>query len=508
MVAIAMAQILLNFNVTAVKVSIDGIAHSLSTSSSAVKTAIAVYSFVVAALVLPGARFARKLGVRRTFRLSIALFGFAMLVMTVSTGKVTMDLAQVIAGAATAPLVPTLVALMVDSYPGVQRRYALGWLSAAQASGIVPGILIGGVLATWLHWRIMFALLVLMAAGIYWVSAALHEDHDRAHVPFDGLGFVLAVLAVSLIGAGVNNITDWGTPAPLAIAAGIFLIKVLLLWERRYFMLGGMPLVPPEIFRGRHERSILFSMFVVGVLGAAITFVVPLYIEVVQGRSSFDAAIALAPFAAASFIAGILVVRLRRGQPARRIARIAFCLVAAGAVLFGLTIHNDWSSASVILSMVLAGIGQGALAALLFDILVLRETNGHGEDLSVLCGTAGYLAAGVGTALASALIVTVLSGIMYQEIRANPLVPAEIQSHLQLDDVSFISNDALRTALSRTNLTSEQVDAAVQIHTEARLHALKLCFFSVSALALLAFFPVAALPDDPRSENASEGSMG
>jgi hypothetical protein len=269
-----------------------------------------------------------------------------------------------------------------------------------------------------------------------------------------------------------------------------------------------VPLVPPEIFRGRHERSMLFSTFMVGVLGAAITFVVPLYIEVIQGRSSLDAALALAPFAVASFIAGILVVRFRRGQHPRRIARIAFLLVAAGAALFALTIRNDWSSSSVMMGMVLVGIGQGALATLLFNIVVLRGSSEHGEGLATLCGTSDYLAAGVGTALASALIISVLSGMVQQEIRANPLVPMELKSHLRLDDVSFISNDELRTALSRTNATSEQVDAAVRIHTEARLRALKLSFFSVSVLALLALFPVGALPDDSQSKHASEGSMG
>jgi hypothetical protein len=41
-----------------------------------------------------------------------------------------------------------------------------------------------------------------------------------------------------------------------------------------------------------------------------------------------------------------------------------------------------------------------------------------------------------------------------------------------LDQIKFISNDRLREVLSKTTATGTQVDAAVQINTDARLRAL------------------------------------
>ena len=46
-----------------------------------------------------------------------------------------MILAQAVAGAAAAALVPTLVVLIAANYQGRQQAQALGWLGAAEAMG-------------------------------------------------------------------------------------------------------------------------------------------------------------------------------------------------------------------------------------------------------------------------------------------------------------------------------------------------------------------------------------
>jgi MFS family permease len=516
MVIISMAQVLLIFNITALKVSIDGICESFDISPSAVKTAIVVYSFVVAALILPGARLAQSFGARGTFRMTVALFGAAMIVMTLSAGETTMLAAQILAAVATAALLPTLAALMAETYRGPQQERALSWLSAAQAIGVVPALLIGGAVATWLEWRVAFGLLIALAAGIYVTSGMLRDTARKANARVDKIGFVLAAFAILLIGTGCNHLSDWGaliaspkapfslfklSPAPFVIAGGILFAKAFLLWSHRHRARGGTPLVAPDIFNSPQERSALFSIFTVGVLSAAITFVIPLYIEVVQGRTSLYTAVALTPFAMAGFAAAILIVRLRGRLRAKHIARFAFLSVAIGAALLGATIRNDWGAGVVILSMIIVGVGEGALTTLLFDLLFTNAASRMAGDIEPLCGTADYLAAGVGTALASALILALLSSSVSRQLSANPLFPVETRAQLSLDSVSFVSNDRLRNAMSRTAATPAQVDEAVRINTEARLRALKLCFFALACLALLAFFPAAALPDYVRNES-------
>src|SRR5512138_2052723 len=167
LVVIAMAQILMVFNISTLQVSIDAIASTFNVSATAIGTAIVTYALVVAAFILLGARVAQIYGSRRVFRVTVLLFGVAMALMSFSFGRLTMLASQVAAGAAAAALVPSLVALIAANYRGAQQAKALGWLGGAQAAGVVLAFLVAGALAAWPGWRFTFGLLALFALAIY-----------------------------------------------------------------------------------------------------------------------------------------------------------------------------------------------------------------------------------------------------------------------------------------------------------------------------------------------------
>src|SRR5690606_3497719 len=159
------------------------------------------------------------------------------------------------------------------------------------------------------------------------------------------------------------------SPAPFVLGAGIALLYAFALWSERCRASGRMPLIAPELVRGARERSALVSIFAIGAISAGLTFLMPLYIEVVQGRTSLYTALALAPLTFASFSAAVFVMRLTARLSSRRIAQYALLLVAAGVALLGVTVRNDWSDALVVLGLILTGLGEGGLATLLFKLL-------------------------------------------------------------------------------------------------------------------------------------------
>jgi MFS family permease len=525
MVIIAMAQILMVFNVASLQVSIEAIVSTFNAPATVVGTAIVTYSLVVAGFIMLGARIGQIFGSRRVFRTMIALFGAAMALMAFSRGAMTMIVAQAMAGVAAAALVPALVVLVADNYRGVQQEKALGWLGGAQAMGIVLGFLIAGTLSTLIGWRYTYGLLVLLAAVIYVLSSKLDPVKSRSNVSIDKFGVVLAASAIFLISFGANNLTAWGvllatpgapfsvldmSPAPIMIVCGIFLIQAFFVWSRKREESGHTPLIALEVVGTTQERAALFSIFTIGALGSAITFLIPLYIQVVQGRSGLQTAIAVIPFSLASFAAAVLVVRLYDRMSPRQIGRYAFLVVAAGVALLGAVIRNDWSTFMVIVSMFVAGLGEGVLMTLLFNVLVTASPKKLAGDVGSLRGTTNNLAAGVGTAMAGALVVGMLATSVHRELVHNPKIPDELKTAVNLDKVPFISNGQLRATLARTTATPEQVSEAARINTEARLLALKVSFFTLAGLALLAIFPAGGLPDYirgevPGSKTASSG---
>src|SRR5215831_18264027 len=114
MIVVALAQILMAFNVNALRVSIGGI--SLDTSPTTVGTAIVTHSLFIAGLVMLGAKIGAFCGPQTVFKATVLLFGAAMVMMALSPSAAIMMLAQGLAGVAAAALVPTLVVLIAASY--------------------------------------------------------------------------------------------------------------------------------------------------------------------------------------------------------------------------------------------------------------------------------------------------------------------------------------------------------------------------------------------------------
>jgi predicted MFS family arabinose efflux permease len=510
MIVIAMAQILLVFNVSTLQVSIEAIASSYGTPATSIGTAIVSYALVVAAFILLGGRVTPVFGSRRVFRWMVLLFGGAMTLVAISPGIVTMVIAQIAAGAAAAALVPTFVVLIVDSYRGRQQEKALGLLGGAFSLGIVLAFLIAGFLATWVHWRVTFAMLGALSVVIYKLGEKLSPMPTRPTVSIDKLGIVLVAVAIILISLGANALTEWGlllarplapfnvlgmSPAPFMILAGALLLKAFVFWSRRLKSKGGTPLVALEVLETRKERSALITLFMISGIASGITFLIPMYIQVVQGRSSLETALAVIPFSFASLTAAVLVVRLYRRMSPSRIARFGFITVACGVGLLGFVVHNDWSDVMVVIGMILSGVGEGALMTLLFNVLVTASPKELAADVGSVRGVANNLATAVGTAVAGALVVMLLATSVHNHLTGNTTIPAALRQEVGVDNVSFVSNDRLREVLARSSATPEQVEEAIRINTDARLQALKVTFFVFSVIALLALLPARALPD-------------
>jgi hypothetical protein len=191
----------------------------------------------------------------------------------------------------------------------------------------------------------------------------------------------------------------------------------------------------------------------------------------------------------------MLIVRVYERLTPRQIGRYGFALCTVALLWLAFVVRNDWSEIPVLLGLILFGIGQGSLVTLLFNVLVTASPKELAGDVGSLRGTTQNLAAAVGTALAGALLVGLLSTIIIGNLAANPTLPKEIQSQVNLDSITFVSNDRLRVAMASTTASPQQVEEAVRVNTESRLRALKIGLLIMAGLALLAVIPAGRLPN-------------
>jgi MFS family permease len=510
MIVIAMGQALMSFNVAALPVSMGGMVASFNTPPTTVGTAIIMYSMGVSGFVLLGAKLGQRFGSKIFFQSAVALFLAAMVIMVVSPTSGVMLAGQALAGLAGAALVPTLVVLIANHYRGKQQASALGWLGSARAMAGVLAFLVIGTLERFVSWRAAFGLLVLHAAAILYLSLRLKPSVARPEVKIDVFGVILAASGIIVMTFGFNNIRNWGlllarpaapfqvlglSPAPIMIVAGIVIVSAFLAWTRKRETDNKTPLFALEVVDSAKERVAVLSMFVIVGLEAALNFTVPLYIQIVQGRSAFETAIAMMPFNLTVFFTAFLVVKLYGHLTPKQIARYGFALAAAGAFWLAFVVSNNWSTFPVLLGLVMFGVGQGALVTLLFNVLVTSSPKELSGDVGSLRGTANNLAASVGTAVIGALVVGVLSSGVMSALTANPIITSELKDQVDLESINFLSNDRLEERLKSTTATPEQVSEAIRINEDSRLGALKIAFFVLGSLALLAIFPCGQLPD-------------
>ncbi|MBP7917551.1 MAG: MFS transporter, partial [Arenimonas sp.] len=238
-------------------------------------------------------------------------------------------------------------------------------------------------------------------------------------------------------------------------------------------------------------------------IGSALNFMIPLYIQIVQGQSGFETALALIPYQLSILVAAILVVGLYDRFSPRQLARYSFMLVSVALAALAFVLRNQWSDGLVVLSLVAIGLAQGALVTLLFNVLLSASPKHLSGDVGALRGAARNLANGLGAALAGALVVSLLSASIAYEINIHPEIPASLLDQINLDRVNFVSNVQLLDVLDATTATPRQVDEALQINAESRLYALKLAFLFLAGIALLMVLPVRRLPGFGRSRAKS-----
>jgi MFS family permease len=509
MVVIGMGQVQMSLNINALPVSIGNIVDEFNTSPTTVGTAIVAYSLSVAGFVMLGAKLGQKFGSLKVFRLATAVLLVAMVLMTFSPSATLMIVAQLLAGLAAAAIVPTLVVLIANNYKGKQQAQALGILGAVQAITTVTAFFLAGALGTWVGWRYAFGIIIPFTAAVLLLSRRLKPVANQPHVKIDGVGVVLAAAAIILISVGFNNLNSWGllfakaaapftligvSPAPIMIVLGVIGVQLFIAWAQGRQAAQQTPLLALEVIDSAQERAAVYAMMSIVVLGNALTFLVPLYIQMVQGRSSFQTSVAMIPYQLAVFAAAISIVRIFDRLAPRQIARYGFILVSTGMVLLAIVMNNQWSNGLVILGLVLVGLGQGSLVTLLFNVLVTASPKELAADVGALRGTVNNLAAGVGTALAGALVIGILSLNIQRGITDNPAIPSELIQQVNLDNVTFVSNDRLENTLANTTATPEQVQEAIGINAGARLRALKLSFLTLAVLSLLAIVPSRQLP--------------
>ncbi len=518
MIVIVLAQLQMAINVSVLPVSLGPISKDLNVPATAAATALLFYSLFVAAFVMLGAKIGKLVGELRVFQAGVVAHGVSMALMATSTNASVMNTAQAIAGVAAAALVPTLVVLIAANYHGRQQATALGVLAGIPAVASAVTFVIAGFLATALSWRYSYWLIVVMAVVVLVLSFRLTPISRQPRIRIDLFGVVLSAAAIAFILFGFNNLQTWGplvantaapfsllrvSPAPIFILVGIVLGQAFFAWSHRRVAADKQPLLAMEVLDSKEEKNAVVAFLVAGSLSLAVGFLIPLYVQIAQGRTPLASAVAILPYAIAVAAAGVLSVRLYDRYSPRSLGVASFILIAIGLVVVAITLGKTWSTVGVIFGLLLVGISEGTLLTLLFNVLVSSSPKRLAGDVGALRGVANNVSNALGAAFASVVAVGLLGMFLASAFSRSDL-PHELEIRAVSGGTDFVTNSELRGVLGATSATPAQVEKAVAINEDARLRALRASFLIVGAISLLAIFPASRLPGYVPGELSAE----
>src|SRR5919201_330302 len=165
------AQFMVVLDIAIVNVALPAIKGDLHFSQENLQWVISAYAILFGGVLLLGGRLADVFGRRRLFMLGLGVFAGASLLCGISWSEGSLIGFRALQGLGGALLAPaTLSILMTTFAEGPERNRALGIWGAASGSGGAAGVLLGGLLTSYLSWSWVF--FINVPVGIAVIAAA------------------------------------------------------------------------------------------------------------------------------------------------------------------------------------------------------------------------------------------------------------------------------------------------------------------------------------------------
>jgi MFS family permease len=399
---------------TIVAVALSSVQTGLHAGIQALQWVVSGYALPFAALMLAFGTIGDHFGRRLVMLAGLAVFiaGSIMGSLSVSSGMLIG--ARVVMGIGAAASEPGTLSMIRQLFPDrTDRAQALGVWSAISGLALATGPVIGGVLVGIWSWRAVFVFNVVIGIVAFaGVLVVLPEIVSESRRRLDSTGFfwsaaaITAAVFATIFGETEGYGTWW---IALLYAVAVVSLAVFVAGERRaeepaldlrFFASGGFTAGMVVAFTG------FFATF-------AVFFFIPLFVELLGNRTSFDLAVDFIPMAVALIGASALAGRWI-GRVGAKVPTTVGALAAAAGIFITNSLVSPTSGIGLFgwsLAIVGAGLGVTLVGA---TVSVLN---------AVPAERSGMAASAVNTSreLGAVAGVTVLGAIVSAQLTTNLL---------------------------------------------------------------------------------------
>ncbi len=282
---------------TVVNVALPTIQRALGGGLAAQQWVVNGYLLTLGSLILVGGSLGDLFGERRVFAIGVTGFGAASALCAAAPSIDVLVGARALQGVAGALLVPSSLAVIVNTFPAEERGPAIGtWTAWGGIAGVL-GPLAGGELLAIASWRWVFLINVPLAAiCVMMIIAVIPPGAPRTGSArrVDVIG--AALCALGLAGPVFALIEQprlgWSSAEVLApLVAGVALLALFVLYELRT----PDPMLPMRLFRRRNFSAGNVETFAMYAGLSIVFFFLIIYLQQVGGYSPLKSGFATLP---------------------------------------------------------------------------------------------------------------------------------------------------------------------------------------------------------------------
>ena len=358
LVAMCIAQGMILLDITIVNVALPSIQRELHESSGDLEWVISAYALSLAALIPLSGTLGDRFGRKRSFAAGMVVFTLGSIACALSTSAPELIGARAFQGVGGAIMSALALSILSEAYSGESRAGAIGIWATCAGLGFGLGPVVGGLLLGVFGWSSIFWVNVPFGlAGVALTVTVVPESRNPASRPVDVPGVLTSATGLLAVTFGLieSSSHSWtSTPVWVSLAAGVALLALFVLWERR----APFPMIPAEVAK---LRSFTTSCGIYLLSYAALTavyFYLTLLYQDVDGWTALHTGLSWlfmnVPFLVTAQFAGHLSRRLS----ARAIVGGGCLVTAAGIITFSrLTPSSPFVIA--VIGYALFGVGTG-----------------------------------------------------------------------------------------------------------------------------------------------------
>jgi MFS family permease len=271
MVVVMTGVLITAVDTTIVVLALPEIERGLHVALSSVIWVVIGYLLVITLLATQVGRLGDMFGRVRMYEAGFLVFILGSLLCALAWNEAAIIGFRVLQGIGGAFVTANSGAIIADLYPPERRGRAYGYNAVGWSLGAVIGIVVGGLIVTYVSWRWIFWINVPIGAGaVLLATRVLHERGERARRHFDLLGMVTLGLGLFGVLWAMTTLATSSFDASVLgyLVGGVVLIGAFVLVEARQ----AEPMLDLSLFRIPTVAPTLFASLFQGLANFAVLF--------------------------------------------------------------------------------------------------------------------------------------------------------------------------------------------------------------------------------------------